>query len=85
MDVLCRGLWELAFDYPGNEFRHFVIELYDNRDGDYSALCCIALQMARRIGGLPEGVHGILVLGPTNKYVVEYVRLYGNLVGDGVG
>ena len=35
--------------------------------------------------GLPEGVHGILVLGPTNKYVVEYVRLYGNLVGDGVG
>lgn len=49
MDVLCRGLWELAFDYPGSEFRHL----------DYSALFCIALQMARRIGGLPEGVHGI--------------------------
>ncbi|NCA17146.1 MAG: hypothetical protein EBS90_08880 [Betaproteobacteria bacterium] len=77
MDVLCRGLWYLAFDYPGEEFRHFVVELYDNRDGDYAALCCIALQMARRIGGLPSNVESILVLGPSNQYVVEYLRLYG--------
>lgn len=85
MEVLCRGLWDLAFEYPGDEFRHFVRELYDNRDGDYTALCCIALQMARRIGGLPEGVHNALVLGSSNRHVVEYLRLYGNLVGDGVG
>ena len=85
MDVLCRGLWDLAFEYSGDEFRHFIVELYDNRDGDYVALCCIALQMARRIGGLPENLHGILVLGPSNQYVAEYVRLYGNLVLDCVG
>ena len=77
MDVLCRGLWELAFEDPGDEFRHFVMELYDNRDGDYVALCFMALQMARRIGGLPSDLESILVLGPPNEHVVEYLRLYG--------
>lgn len=60
--------------------------MYDGFDCEYYGWICIAaLQMARRIGGLPEGIHSILVLGPSNQYVVEYVRLYGNLVGDGVG
>lgn len=71
--LLSRGLWDMVWDYPGDDLRGFAVQLYDNRDGSYSALCCIALQMSRHVGRLSDFVHGLLIFGPANGYVEEYL------------